>query len=251
MFLDLNDFNFEFLSILNPSWENNNGDSGIRPYHALSYRIIGDAEFKHSSKTTVVGSGDLAFVPAFCEYTLQAQKENLFVIHFRSDDNLPKMIRTFHPKTPQYYEQKFRELYAVWSKKQNGYKYECKSILYRILLQIERELAESTFSETEDPLLDAMEFIHENFTNRDLTIESLSHMCGMSDTYFRRLFVKKFSVTPLKYIHQLRLNYAKELLRSGYYTVSQVAEKCGFENIQYFSLFIKKETGKTPSQFLL
>ena len=56
---------------------------------------------------------------------------------------------------------------------------------------------------------------------------------------------------PLKYINKLKLYYAKELLRSGYYTVSQVSEKCGFENIQYFSLFIKKETGKTPSQFLL
>ena len=118
-------------------------------------------------------------------------------------------------------------------------------------MQIERELAESKFSGAEDRLLDAVEFIHDNLTSNSLSIELLAHMCGMSDTYFRRLFVKNFKTTPLKYINKLKLNYAKELLRSGYYTVSQVSEKCGFENIQYFSLFIKKETGKTPSQFLL
>ena len=64
-------------------------------------------------------------------------------------------------------------------------------------------------------------------------------------------FVKNYSATPLKYINDLKLNYAKELLRSSYYTVSEVAEKCGFENVYYFSLFMKKRTGKSPSQFLL
>ena len=251
MFFDLNNFNLEFISILNPSWESNNGASGICPYHALSYRVIGDAEFTHVNGVTHVASGDLIFVPAFYEYTMQAQTENLYVIHFHSNDPLPQNIKTFRSKTPQYFERKFRELYNAWSKKQHGYEYECKSILYRILLQIERELAESKFSGAEDRLLDAVEFIHDNLTSNSLSIELLAHMCGMSDTYFRRLFVKNFKTTPLKYINKLKLNYAKELLRSGYYTVSQVSEKCGFENIQYFSLFIKKETGKTPSQFLL
>ncbi len=62
----------------------------------------------------------------------------------------------------------------------------------------------------------------------------------MSDTYFRKLFVERFSVTPLKYINRLKLNYAKELLLSDYYTVEEIAEKCGFNNINYFSLFIKR-----------
>lgn len=251
MFFDLNNINFELISILNLTWESTTGSSGIRPYHALSYRVTGNAEFTHANGITVVGNGDLIFVPAFYEYTLQAHTENLFVIHFQSNNPLPERIKTFHSKAPQYLERKFRELYNAWSKKQHGYEYECKSILYRILLQIERELAESQFSGAEDQLLDAVEYIHDNFTSKSLTIEFLSHMCGMSDTYFRRLFVKKFSMTPLKYIHNLKLNYAMELLRSGYYTVSQVSEKCGFENVQYFSLFIKKETGKTPSQFLV
>lgn len=251
MFFNTKDFNFELISVLNPSWESNNGFSGIRPYHALSYRVTGNAEFTHQQDSFHVEGGDIAFVPAYYEYSMQALAENLFVIHFRSDDNLPKALKTFHSNAPQYFERKFSELYNAWSKKQHGYEYECKSIFYRILLQIERELAESKFSGAEDRLLDAVEFIHDNFTSKSLSIESLAHMCGMSDTYFRRLFVKNFKITPLKYINKLKLSYAKELLRSGYYTVSQVSEKCGFENVQYFTLFIKKETGKTPSQFLI
>lgn len=116
---------------------------------------------------------------------------------------------------------------------------------------VEQELDSDMLIDAENSKLhEAIEYIHDNFTNPTLTVDYLAHMCGMSDTYFRRLFVKNFQVTPLKYINVLRSNYAKELLSSGYYTVSQVSDKCGFNNVQYFSLFIKKETGLSPSRFL-
>jgi len=75
-------------------------------------------------------------------------------------------------------------------------------------------------------------------------------MCSMSDTYFRKLFVENFAVTPLKYINNLRLNYAIELLSSGYYSISEISDKCGFDSIYYFRAFIKKETGNAPSFYL-
>lgn len=71
-------------------------------------------------------------------------------------------------------------------------------------------------------------------------------MCG---TYFRSLFVSSYSQTPLKYINSLRIARAVKLLRSGYYSVTEVAEKCGLDNQKYLSKVIKKNTGHTPSEF--
>lgn len=251
MLFNSKNINFEIVSVLNLNLEKNYGESGIRAYNALSFRVSGDAKFIHKNGFTHVKSGDIIFVPAFYEYTVQAQEEELFVIHFVSDGKLSDTITTFHSKNPQYYERKLQELYIAWSKKQYGYEYECKAIVYRILFHIEREFAESAFSSTEDSLHDAIDYIHENFTSKTITVDYLSNMCGMSDTYFRRLFVRRFGVTPLKYINNLKLNYAKELLRSGYYTVSQASDKCGFDSIQYFSLFIKRETGLPPSAYMV
>ena len=56
-------------------------------------------------------------------------------------------------------------------------------------------------------------------------------------------------MTPQKYINQLRLTAATELLQSGYYSISEVASHCGFNNINYFSAFIKKETGLSPVSY--
>ena len=101
-----------------------------------------------------------------------------------------------------------------------------------------------------DSILEAVEYIHDHFTEDGLTVDFLAKMCGMSDTYFRKLFVKNFSLTPIDYIKSLKVNYARDLLLSGYYTVGEVSDKCGFNTINYFSSFMKKETGLTPSDLL-
>ena len=174
----------------------------------------------------------------------------MFVVHFSSQSDLPSEIKKFTPESSKYFERKFTELYTVWTKKQFGYEHECKSILYKILTKIEREIAEAKISVMNDSILEAVEYIHDHFTEDSLSVDFLAKMCGMSDTYFRKLFVKNFSVTPIKYINSLKLNYARELLLSGYYTVGEVSEKCGFNTINYFSSFIKKETGLMPSEIL-
>ncbi|MBR2916007.1 MAG: helix-turn-helix transcriptional regulator, partial [Clostridia bacterium] len=172
------------------------------------------------------------------------------VVHFSSQSALPDKIKHFKPKDAKYFERKFKELYSTWVKKPFGYQFECQSILFKIMTKIERELAEIKISDSNDRILEAVEYMHDHFADKEITVDELASMCAMSDTYFRKLFVKNFSVTPLRYINNLKVAYAKELFESGYYTVSQIAQKCGFDSIYYFSAFIKRETGKSPSYFM-
>ena len=250
MFFETDDLNLEILSVLEIDTENNSGAASDRPHHALSFRIDSNATFLHEGKTTVAKTGDILFAPRFYKYTLKTDREHLIVVHFRSESDLPKKIKKFSPADQGYFARKFAELYSVWLKKPFGYQYECKSILFRILAKIEREYAKVKSADGTDKILEAIEYIHENFASESLSVEHLATMCGMSDTYFRRLFVQSLHTTPLKYIHKLKLEYALELLKSGYYSVSEVAEKAGFETPNYFATFIKEKTGQFPSSFL-
>jgi AraC-like DNA-binding protein len=46
---------------------------------------------------------------------------------------------------------------------------------------------------------------------------------------------------------EIRIEIAKNMLYSGEYSVSQVAEQCGFSDIYYFSKAFKKAVGVNPS----
>ncbi|MBQ2966732.1 MAG: helix-turn-helix transcriptional regulator [Clostridia bacterium] len=250
MFFKTNDINVNLLSSLELKHGFNNSDAGVRPYHALSFRIDGNANFKHNGKVTHAKTGDILFAPAYCRYTIDSCLEHLFVLHFESDTPLPTDIQLFSPDNPSYFKRKFEELHKVWSKKQPGYIYECKSIFYRILMHIEQEYMKNKYTGYQDKLNEAVDYIHEHFTAPELSVEMLAKMSAMSGTYFRKMFREKLSVSPRHYINMLKLELATELLSSGYYTVSEASEKCGFKNIHYFSAFIKKETGKSPSHLI-
>ena len=57
---------------------------------------------------------------------------------------------------------------------------------------------------------------------------------------------KIYAEAPIQYRDSIRLYYAKEYLSSGYYTVSETAEKCGFDDVSYFVRFFKPKAGLPP-----
>ena len=97
-------------------------------------------------------------------------------------------------------------------------------------------------------LLPAKEYIEQHF-DQPITLEHLAFLSSMSVTNFRREWKKKHTETPLQYRDCIRLHYAKEYLNSGYYTISEIAGKCGFKDVSYFVRFFKKKTGLTPGEF--
>ena len=136
-----------------------------------------------------------------------------------------------------------------WSQKFPSYGYEAKIIFYNIILEMERQWSKKRRSAACEQIQPAVAYINAHYTEGNLCVEDLARMCCVSDTYLRKLFVAEYGKTPQRYISDLRLDAATELLRSGYYTVSEIAERCGFSNVNYFSTFIKKETGKSPLQY--
>ena len=81
------------------------------------------------------------------------------------------------------------------------------------------------------------------------SVKPMCEKCKISETYLKKLFIKKFGVPPVKYIIQMKINFAEDLLRSKLYSVSQVAELCGYENLYYFSRQFKEYRGISPTAF--
>ena len=69
------------------------------------------------------------------------------------------------------------------------------------------------------------------------------------DAIFKREWHSYF-LSPIGYIKKVRMDNARLLLRTGYYSVSETARKCGFESLTYFSGEFHRMTGRTPTEYM-
>ena len=99
-------------------------------------------------------------------------------------------------------------------------------------------------------IVGGVERIDRGYGSHFLSVASLSEEAGVSEVYFRREFKRCFGMTPTAYIKKVRMDNAKALLRTGYYPVSEVAERCGFETVSYFSSEFHRLTGMTPTEYV-
>lgn len=95
----------------------------------------------------------------------------------------------------------------------------------------------------------AVEVMNQRFTDNTLNVAYLAKLCEVSEVYFRRLFLNFFGVSPKEYLIQKRMEYAKTLLRSGDFSISEAATLCGYAEPCHFSREFTKRVGIPPSQY--
>jgi AraC-like DNA-binding protein len=99
-----------------------------------------------------------------------------------------------------------------------------------------------------DKLVRAKVFIDNNFDDAIDLGTIASHAC-LSAFHFHRLFPKVYQVTPHQYITKKRLQKAKELLKTGQFSVAGICTDIGFESHGSFSVLFKKHHGVTPKSY--
>lgn len=100
-----------------------------------------------------------------------------------------------------------------------------------------------------DSAFDAiLSYVHANYM-KDITIADIGHACSYSESSISHLFKKNCKISVQKYIHDLRIKQAIKLLSTTNLRVSQIAELCGYQNINYFSTYFKKIVGSSPTKY--
>lgn len=85
--------------------------------------------------------------------------------------------------------------------------------------------------------------------NQNQKIARYAAVCGVSESYFHRVFKNYSGVSPLAYRNLLRVSNAKAMLRDGSMSVAEIARLTGFEDPFYFSRVFKVVTGTSPQRF--
>ncbi|MBT2653929.1 methylphosphotriester-DNA--protein-cysteine methyltransferase family protein [Bacillus sp. ISL-18] len=91
-------------------------------------------------------------------------------------------------------------------------------------------------------------FIQENYHCK-LTLETLAEISHGSPYHLQRTFKKVKGMTPVEYIHDVRIIKAKELLIKSDRAVAEISRMVGMPNTPYFITLFKKKAGETPAQY--
>ena len=93
-----------------------------------------------------------------------------------------------------------------------------------------------------------IDYIQANL-ERDLSLEELANLVGMSPCYFSKLFKQSTGITPHKYVIRARIEGAKKLLIQGKMSIADIAQTVGFAHQSHLNLHFKRLVGVTPKQF--
>ncbi len=144
----------------------------------------------------------------------------------------------------------FLKLYRTWFAKKDGYYYKSMKYTYNIIELIRKQQTGYNSPSKLSCLEPCEEYIYAHYCDYDFSYQELLSLSGLSYSYFKKLFIDKHGMPPVKYINRLKMIRACELLKSEKYRVNEIAQLCGFENTYYFSNFFKKHTGLSPLQYI-
>jgi len=127
--------------------------------------------------------------------------------------------------------------------------YSVKEILLDIIKLL--KAAETDKNVSEKPIVNnIMDFIRKN-NNEHIRISDIADIMNVNIYYMCYIFKQKTGTSIIDYRNKLKLSAAKKHLMNTNDPIYIIAEKCGFNDANYFSRVFKKSEGVTPNEYRL
>ena len=112
------------------------------------------------------------------------------------------------------------------------------------LLNADIETASKTTS-----LFEAIRQYIDTHFREDVTRDFLAKMFYISPNYLSHLFQREGKIGLNEYLNQIRLEYAKSLLKNYDLNVKEIAHASGFKDSNYFCRIFRKKTERSPTEY--
>ena len=100
-------------------------------------------------------------------------------------------------------------------------------------------------------VVDSLEYMMENYSDPDLSIEAIAGKMYVSSSYLRKAFQSLTEHTVMGVLLDIRMNQAACRIIRGDMRISDIAQDVGYRNPAHFSRTFKKQFGQTPVEYEL
>lgn len=95
---------------------------------------------------------------------------------------------------------------------------------------------------------DIVQYINHNYQD-NLKLENIAPLFGYNSSYFGKIFNKKLGENFNLYLDHVRIDHSKKFLLQKHLKVYEVANKVGYNNVDYFHKKFKKYVGESPAEY--
>lgn len=221
-----------------------------RQNYGLVYILSGYGEYIFLDRIEKASPNDIVYLEKGAHYRIRALSDaphSFIVISFDMAQDIPLPFPTINKTNhTKRFEDLFTYIEEVHFAKGIGYKLFCRSMVEQVIYQL---LTEHFHTTNASQNLHATTEYMENYFGNKIEITRLAEIAGMSISHYRRKFKEVYGIAPNEYMNRLRIEKAKDMLKSGMFTQGEIADLCGFENVYYFSRVFKKFTSLSPGAY--
>ncbi len=212
-----------------------------RSSYGLSFCKSGQITYVQNGEKTVSDRFHAIILPKGGNYTLYGDRTGVFpVINFSTLLPFTDRFLKIELQSPEIYIKDAERMQSLLA---SGNKAKVFSLMYRLLDRLKNEGGQGIL------LRPAVKYMEENFYDRNITNTKLAEQMKISEVYFRRLFKETYGTTPHRFLLELRLEKAKQLLSDNRVSVTRIAEDCGFSGVYHFCKTFKDAVGVTPTAY--
>ena len=129
----------------------------------------------------------------------------------------------------------------------------CKACLAELLISLQRYRAgaeenEGLLSPKAERMQAVAAYLSEHM-REDLTLQTLSEVFAVSPSHLSRTFHEATGFGLREYLVNLRIQRAGELLLNSGLTITEIADRCGFSDSNYFGDAFRKAMGVSPREY--
>ena len=218
-----------------------------RKNHIIGVKLCGKAYHDFGYQQFTLTENSIYFFNQKDDYFAHIQEEGeVFSVHFTTYEPIETDSFCINIKNRS---EIYRILEQIESKNTVSSRgdSEVMSLMYK-LCGMYSDIKRKKYTPENSRMEEARQYIDMHFKENDCIDEAVK-IYGTSRRRFNDVFKIMCNTTPNRYVVIQRIEYAKELLKSGYMSVGETAKLCGFSDICYFSKVFKTETGKTPAEY--
>lgn len=233
----------------------------MHPCCEIVYLINGNLTYYHEDFYTSITTNDIIITPATKYHFYEAQansKHSKIVFQFTNQSFFEKFYTNYNGQFKKINIANHKNLLTIFERLQyyisninlpyikENFDILINCLAIELMINLNSTTDNILDSTTTNPILSSiLNYIEENLTSIP-SLDVITKKFFISENYLHKLFKSNLKISPKQYVNSKKINLAHNLLNNGE-TLSQISEKCGFDNYSTFYRCYVKHFKHPPS----